>query len=326
MNINGINYIPGKTLNISKPKTHGFIIHPLKSDIVSFSGKNHVKKENSNTAKAVEFGEKLIQLLMSQKIDLDYISYLLPDIQLKPIEDLKSEIPDFKNYVAFFTGQLSPNFDVIDGKIYLDVEKANKNSVNRLCFIMNSAHEYTHALQAEKGNAANFLKLVSKDNYEYAKLIQAFAEQIFKPFDTQIQGECCAPVFKNSEDLANLKSYGMIVPREKRVSAQDLLNALGYKNEKEFKSFINYAFKRIAEYIIKENISNPQVASQLQGNNDLNKLISKIKKYCAVKAQEEKEAYMTESTVAKKAMKTDSSLNVDIFPIYYSLLEKAFES
>ena len=35
---------------------------------------------------------------------------------------------------------------------------------------------------------------------------------------------------------------------------------------------------------------------------------------------------MTESTVAKKAMKTDSSLNVDIFPIYYSLLEKAFES
>lgn len=40
MNINSINYLPGKTLNISKSQNHMYILQPLKSDIVSFSGKN----------------------------------------------------------------------------------------------------------------------------------------------------------------------------------------------------------------------------------------------------------------------------------------------
>ncbi len=323
MNINSINYLPGKTLNISKSQNHMYILQPLKSDIVSFSGKKHVKKENSNTAKAVEFGEKLIHLPLSQKIDLDYISSLLPDIQVKPIGDLRFEIPDSQNYMAFYSGILSPDFEAVENKIYLNVEDANKNPVNRLGFIMNSAHEYTHFLQSKQGEAREYLKSVSKGDHEYAKIIQGGGLFAFKPFDNDIQAKFCVPTFQCAEDIENLKKYGMIVPRERQVSKQDILHSAGFSTEKDFKNYINYTFNNIVREIVKSFINDPLISQNVKDKEHLDKLYAKIKKYCAIKAKDEKEAYTTESDIAKKAMKTDSSLNIDIFSIYYDMLEKA---
>ena len=57
----------------------------------------------------------------------------------------------------------------------------------------------------------------------------------------------------------------------------------------------------------------------------LDSLKKKIKGYIAIKAMDEREAYTTESEVAKREMRTTKTLNIDAFPMYYDILAKAFE-
>ena len=323
MKINSINYIPLKTLNISKQQNPIRMYSQLSKDTVSFSGKNYVKKENTNVDKGVDFGNELLQIPISQEITLNYISEILSDIKVLPIEQLKSERPDAENYGAFYSGILSPDYSVVEPKIYLDVDKANQNPINRLGFIMNSAHEYTHHVQAQKGDILDYLKTVSKNDHEYAKAIQGIGTLVFKPFDNEIQSQACVPVFRNPEDILALKKYGMIVPREKQVSKNDILRALGLKDEKEFKTFINKTYNDLVQSYAEGLFSDPLLSDWVKDKGHVNRFYSKIKKYCAMKAGEEKEAYTTESKIAKTALKTDKSLNIDIFPIYYEMLEKA---
>ncbi len=301
-------------------------------DIVSFSGKNKSagkeKHISSNVSKAVELADKLTQIPTETPFSLKLISSIMAqdsaDISLRPIEELADVIDDSQNYGAYYSGILTQDFNISDVVIYLNTSKADIDSAKRLSVIQDTAHEYTHALQMQEGTVTEFLKTVTKGNYQYAKALQGLGIMAFKPLDNDIQAQAVMKVFRNYENMCALKKYGFLYPREQKVSKQDIFDSLGVKNEQEFKTFILKQFDNSFEYNLCTLLSDPEVSAMIPEKN-YNKIRNKVKTYCQMYALREKEAYTSESIVAKKYLKTDKSINLDIFPIYYSMVADALK-
>lgn len=302
-------------------------------DIVAFSGKSKPqtkeKQISPNVLKAVELADKLTQIPMQTPFSLDLISSIiaqdLPDITISPINELEGLIYDSQNYGAFYTGILTPDFNITDETMYLNNSKADISDVYRFSVIKDTAHEYTHAMQMKNGITTNFLKTVTKGDYEYAKAIQGLGDIVFKPIDNEIQAYSVMKVFRNPYDLISNQKYGFFYPREQEVSKQDVLDSLGLKNEKEFKALILQQFDKTFNTTVNSLLSDPVISAMIPERN-YNKLKNKIKAYCQISAVKEKEAYTSESIISKKYLKTDKSINLDIFPIYYSMVADALKN
>jgi len=298
-------------------------------DIVSFSAKNKVKKEKPlghNISNAVILGEELLDVSGKTTMTFDLVSEIiqkhLPGIKILPLEELSKEREGVEDYIAYYSYKFKDGFTLEDDIMYLNFPK-DDSYISKLGFIMNTAHEYTHAMQAHQGEQLNFVRTVTKGDYNLALGIQGVGDFVFKPFDVEFQAESVGGVFRNPEDMRNLMKYKMLIPREKVVSKDDILRSLGLKDENEFKKYVSNLF--MSYYIETMNfaMSTPEYAKYFVNETDFEKVFKKIKNYCALNAKREKEAYTTESVIAKKALGTNKSLNIDIFPIYYEMLEKA---
>ena len=302
-------------------------------DIVVFSGKSKPaakeKPISPNILKAVELADKLTQIPMQTPFSLDLISSIIaqdsPDITLRPIEELSELIADSQNYGAFYTGNLTKDFRISGRTIYLNTSKADISRAHRLSVIKDTAHEYTHALQLNDGKTIEFLKTVTKGDHEYSQALQGMGDIVFKPIDNEIQARSVIKVFRNIYDISANQKYGFFYPRIQEVSKQDILDSLGLKNEKEFKALILQQFDYTFNTTVNSLLSDPVISAMIPERN-YNKLKNKIKAYCQMSAVREKEAYATESIISKKYLKTDKSINLDIFPIYYSMVAEALES
>lgn len=339
--VNGMNISAIKGLNTGIINFNNFSNRVLTSntlerspaqDTVSFSGKhNHqpkVKPVNPNTLKALELAGKMDEIAKQKNMTLadleSLISLYSDDVKVRPIEDLKNEIPDAQNYGAFYTATMNPDFKPVNKTMFVNLPDFDGDPNKVLSFIMNSSHEFTHVSQMDNGKAFEYLKTVTKGNYDNAKAIMALGDTVFKIFDNQIQAYAVLPAFSTPVDMYNVQKYKMTMPRKAHVSKDIIPQGLGLRSEKEFKSAMSILFSKQFNTVLQAMLENDEVARMIPDLNNVNRLYSKVKTYCAIKAQEEKEAYTTESMAAKKALNTQDELNIDIYPIYYDMLAGAF--
>ncbi len=329
MQINKLNIIPNpikpKVVSINKRQ---YLNAPIQ-DTVVFKGNNkHIQKPvNSNTEAAVQLADRLLQVPMNEDLSLKLIEQIVheqsPDVKVCDISNLAFQMPDYENYGAFFNCQLGENFNIVNKRIYINTRKANRNPQSRLSVINDIAHEYTHAKQMDEGQILGILKASTNNDIEYSKAVQGIGDFVFKPIDTELQAKAVLNVFYNPFDIMSNMKFGFFYPREQNVTKQDILNGLGLKNEKEFKSLVLRQFDEAYDKGYSLAMSTPDVAKMIPKSSNYNKLRNKVKAYCAHSALKEKEAYTTESMVSKKYLKTDKPLNIDIFPIYYKMVADA---
>ena len=259
---------------------------------------------------AISLGNELYQKLQqgaSKGEIIDLIKTKNPSLNVYSTENLRQQMFDGGDYDAFYQYHMRPDFEIIDKNLYLNFNNANKDVLKRLTFAMDTAHEYTHVKQTETKDI-EFLKKISGNDGEYACFLPAMGDFIFKIFDTQVKNDMVTNTFDFQDQLNTLRT-GVIVPREKKISEDILLKNNKIKNEKEFNDIINStynaAFIQIMQHILKhpemgdEKFMNTlyRIASQEGG---LEKLRDDLKQFCANSAKKEKEAYTTESAVAKK--------------------------
>lgn len=300
------------------------------ADTVSFSAskpQNKTLKPRIQTA--VDYSQEILQTITQRPITLQDLSDITTkyskDVKILSMNELKNKIDDSQNYGAFFTSQLKDDFKASDKEMYVTLPKANADKMEKLLFAMSAAHEFTHVEQMDTNEAFNQLKSMSKGNYDYAKAIMGISDVIFKFFDTQIQAQSVLPVIQNCLDKNAFLKYGCITPTETPFTRQMFTTSLGLNNEKEFQQIMKSTFDDLFKTVmISISQNQPEILGTIPKNENYETLKKKVRSYCALKASTEKEAYTTEAQVAKKAMGTEKSLNIDVFPIFYDNLEKAF--
>ena len=326
-----------KITSINLPKINNFkysqktnrIKQSQIKDSFCFSGKNSVNNDNTsnNIKKAVEFFDKLINLPKEKEIKQEDLQRIVqeytPDVTVLPMNALKENMPNADFYGAFFSSHMNPDFTMTEQKLYIDPIKGRGN-VERFAFACDSAHEFTHAMQIQKGKSIEQLKELANGDYNYAKFIMGFGDTLFSFFDNQLQAQATLPTFYNLQDSVNIQRYGTIIPRPATISENSIYQGLKLNSEKEFNEQMNAVFEALFYRIFAENQAKPEFLNSIPKTENLEQIKRKIKKYCAIKARDEKEAYTTEVKAGKKLLNTNKSLNIEIRPIYYEKLEKLF--
>lgn len=327
MKINSIHL--HKINNFSpSPKTN-FIKQSQVTDSFCFSGKKPINNDNTsnNIKKAVEFFDKLVNLPKEKEIEQKDLQNIVheyaPDVTVLPMSTLKAKIPNADFYGAFFSSHINPDFTATEQELYIDKAKGRGN-VERFAFAIDSAHEFTHAMQIQKGKSIEKLKELSNGDYNYAKFLMGFGDTLFSFFDNQLQAQATLPTFYNLQDSVNIQRYGTIIPRPTTISENSIYQGLKLNSEKEFNQQMNAVFEALFYRIFQENQSTPEFKNAIPKTENLDSIKAKVKKYCAVKAADEKEAYTTEVKAAKQHLNTNKSLNIEIRPIYYEKLERLF--
>lgn len=300
-------------------------------DCVSFSGKKpHQKTLKPRIQTAVNYSQDILNKGKEKNLSLNDISDITSkyseNVTVLPMSELKNKIPDADNYGAFFFAQMDSNFKPSSKEMYIKLPQENADDMEMLLFAMNSAHEFTHIEQMDTNEAFNQLKVMSKGNYEYAKAIMGIGDTIFAFFDNQIQAQTVSPLIYKSIDVNTFKKYSAITPVATPITREMLPKSCGAKNEKDMQQTMRKTYQSLFENAmisIKQN--QPEILDMIPENETYESLIKKVRSYCAAKAVDEREAYTTESEVAKKAMGISKTLNIDVFPMYYDILSKAFE-
>ncbi len=299
-------------------------------DIVSFCGKkSSSKKLPPRVQIAMEYSQDILKESKTKKLTLQDISNITSkysdSVSVYPMSELKNRISDGQNYGAYFCSQLEDDFTSSNKEIFVDLPKMDADEIEMLLFSMNCAHEFTHIKQLDTNNSFNQLKIMSKGDIDYAKAIMGISDLVFSVFDTRIQAQTVAPIIQGCLDVKAFQKYSNIIPVEAPVNRQMLPIANGLKSEKDMQTLLRAGFNQIFENAmisIKKN--QPEIFDMIPDNEHYENLMRKVRSYCALRAADEKEAYTTESEVARKILKTNKTLNIDVFPIYYDILEKAF--
>lgn len=307
-------------------------------DSVSFSGNPYLRKteKNKNVQEAINFGEEIYSKLQngaSRRDIAEIIKQKNPSLNVYSTSKLREIIPDGSDYDAFFQYKMGEEFEITEKSLFLNLDNKSKSSVKNLSFAKDTAHEYLHVMQMERGEM-EFLKELSNNNSEYAGFLPAVGDFVFKIFDVDVKNDFVGNTF-DFKDKMNALMTGEIIPREKKITPNILLERNKFKNEKEFKKFVNSTFDgvfyQVIDFISKhpENVDEKcvkvlyEVASKEDG---IEKLKEDLKKFCANSAKKEKEAYTVESEISRRTMQTESSLNIDALPIFYGMLENALNS
>lgn len=330
MNIIQLSNLPNYKINNSFNKRPNKLERMPNCDVVSFSSSRpRSGKLKPNVQNAVNFSDEVMTLVLNGDTSIKGIESVaakyINDITVCPMSELNKIIPDAQNYSAFFFSKLGQDFKPSANEIYVTVPKPDCDKTELMLFAMNAAHEFTHAEQVQSLDTFNQLKALSKGDYDYANALMGIGDNIFSYFDTIMQSTVVKPVIENKVDLIKLRKYGLIVPQKANVNRQMLPFSLGLRTEQELKvqlrRFFDMYFSKVMKYIEQNQ---PEVMDMLPDNESYESIKKKLKAYCALKAEGEKEAYTTESEVAKKVMGIDSTLNIDAFTMYYDVLAKAF--
>lgn len=330
MKISSISFVPNYRIYNYQKSSKLSLEHSLSCDMVSFSAsKSKQKKLKPRVQTAVDFSEKLAQKVREGNITINdvesVVSGYTKNVTVLPMSKLKDKIEDAQNYSAFSFSKLGEDFKPSVHEIYVKLPSENCDETELLLFAMNSAHEFTHVEQVVDLESFNMLKALSKSNYDYANAIMSIGDRIFSFFDTIVQAHTLKPIMDRNINLSKLRKYGVIVPQTANVDRQMLPAALGVHSEREMQVELRKLFDSRFEQIMNSIEKNqPEVLEMFPPNESKEVIKKKIKSYCAQRAFDEREAYTTESEVAKKFMKTDDMLNIDIFPMYYDVLGKAF--
>jgi len=336
MQINRINnYINvSKIQNITKFQNKN-IFKSLNKDIVSFSGLNLPTEKNPNVKEATKLGLEIYDLEY-EDCNIDKIKEIInvkDYIKLKPISELKNQIDDSDFYVAHFLYRLNDKFEPMESMLFISEKLQQNSDIYKLRYAMEVAHEYTHLKQFEKGIMSRQLKKVASDDLAYSALIMGLGNEVFKKFETVEREMFMSGVFDMKTLRQEFNEYGFILPKEKNFNKQQILSFKDLKNEVQFK---NYNQEQLSVYLMDriEAVLNDEITLEYDFLKDMlrdiiknpvqvKKLKDDIKQYCKDAAYREKEAYTTESVIVKKVMKTNKTLDIDFFPVYYEMLEKA---
>ncbi|MCD8024383.1 MAG: hypothetical protein LUE64_02485 [Candidatus Gastranaerophilales bacterium] len=323
-----INFSPVHTVNSVNNTPFSFrACYKNSIDTVSFGAK-HKKPANANTPEnsieAVKFGEELYRNKDLTFGDIEnYVKSNNPNVKVLPVEKLKEYIPDWRNYQAYVHSDMTQDFKEDNAILYIAQKPKIDDPTGRLLYSMTASHEYTHLLQTYKNTAPDFLKKITNENYEEALLIMTAGEEIFKFFDNQMQAACIINPIRNSINMKEFQKYNEITPTGAKINYQQIFAGTNSKTRGDFDKKINTAFDALYTQIMIGISSTPEGRGYLNGIKDKNSLYGKIKKYCSMKAEFEKEAYTTEASLAKKVL-NQSNLNIDAFSMYYELLQKIF--
>ncbi len=300
-------------------------------DTVSFSAKKeHQRELKPRVQTAVNYSQEIMKKADEGNINLqdvsDITSKYSSNVKIHPMSELHRRLPNLQNYGAFFLAHMNEEFQPENKEMFVNLPEGNADEVKKLLFSMNCAHEFTHIEQMDTNEAFNQLKLMSRNNYEYAKTIMGIGDAIFEVFDTKIQAQTIFPIMLRSVNLREFEKYGEIVPVEAPVTRQMLPAGFGVKNEKEMQQEMKKMFAGVYEDVMVSISRNqPEILGMIPSNETYEGLMKKVRSYCAQKAKDERESYTTESEVAKKTLGITKSLNIDAFPIYYDILAKSFE-
>ncbi len=334
MQLSSIKNLSFNKINFNTRKNNYVKLAPLAYDSVSFQGKPQIKTNSDNVRKANNLGKRTLEQLQSGKTKQETLALLLeecPELSVKSIDELQKT--EGTSYYAFFTHKISKDFAPINSVLYLNLSEEKGNEHSDYFYASDLAHEYTHALQALNGDIMTQIRDMSSNDKKMAELIGGFGGSIFSYFDNAAQTQA---VLKNLSgyDKSQILRYGHVVPRKQDVDEKTFLKNLGYKNFGDYAKYVNNLFDKCfdlacaqVETSSAENVL-PELKElylTLKAQGRIEELRPVVKKYCIMQAQGEKEAYTTEAEFARRYCTTKSSINLDNFVMYYSLLEKALE-
>lgn len=326
------NFVYSNSLNKHRYNISSKLERVPAHDEVCFTGKHrtHAAKEKplpQSVQGAAVFSDRVYELAKEGNMNLESVAEVIhsydPEIDVKSKDELAKLIPDSQNYTAFYRGTMSDDFSATEKQMFLNIPQKN-GEAEIVSFVMNSSHEFTHAHPSQNERTFEFLKRVSRGNSYDAKVFMTIGEQLFKYFDTEVQAMASLGVFNNPLDISSLVEHRMVLPRAAEVTKGDILKSLHVKDEKEFKSQVLNKFNKDFDNFIAYASQDKEFYETMPYKNNLNKLASIVKSYCGYKALDEYEAYTTESVVGKKLRNIEGSANIDVLPMYYQMLRKAF--
>jgi len=334
MNIASINNITAKNNfrfnfnnSFNKPK-----LNTLNKDTVSFTSTPH---SNKNIQNAVKFGYEIFEHQRKDK-DFNIVQYLKSkekDITILPMSELAKVKCDACNYSAFISSGMSEDFDYQNIKFYIDINSKDNSMTMKLVNSMEVAHEYTHLEQTKDKKNKEFYKNLCNNDREYLTLLTGIGDGIFSLFDTHTQSDFVSKTF-NIVDILLIKQYGKAIPQPRNITEKDLLKANKMESKEEFNIYMlllyETIFPKIIEMLLEENINVSEEVQEafyscINKGITLEKIKKDVKLYMSHSAENEQEAYTTESELARKAMKTKSNLNINAFVFYYKLLKDALK-
>lgn len=325
MKINSLTSIYNTNIIYKKRPSPNNLERIPNSDWVSFTGKH--KRESDDVVKATTFGTQLYKSILDKNTTFSAVKEKLqdysPDVAVRPMRELENT--NTENYRAFSISNLKKDFTMGDKEIFLKLPTNVDDETAKLLFAMEAGHEYTHIKQGENPTVCEKIKQIANGNYEYAKIIMGVGDLLFQPFDNRLQHNTIIHTF-NIIDKANMYKYGEIVPRALNVGEGTVFKGLNIKDKKQFEELMNCAFAQAFNEAIKGGLlTNSQIVEHLPSEKQGVEFYKDIRKYCALLAKHEAEAYTTESRIFKKVMNTNSCLNIDVRPIYYNMLAECFE-
>lgn len=193
-------------------------------------------------------------------------------------------------------------------KAYQSADKTDK-----MLLAMKSGFELTRLYQKSDSTHKEELTKLFNGDKSYENFIKDLSTPFFNTLENRYQTSIIEKTM-NVLDRANYFKYGTTVPRALEVDEETIFKAIGVKDKKEFEDKINIEFLEK----FKENCP----AIDEYGI----KIYKDLRKYCAIVARDKAEAYTTESKIAKEILGTDKTLNIDILPIYYTMVADTLDS
>lgn len=336
--LNNIYNYKNYTSNINNTRTiqQGFSsnpLQPLAQDTVSFSAKAKAQQNvPESVQRGVEIGKQVYEKLAKnpQGTDLlDVVAQTDSRLKVLPITKL-----DEDGYIAFYRKDILLDGTPTNQTMYINDNTYDiKDDTSALVRAMEIAHEYTHFAQDDAGLEAKIIGSMS-DDPRYTNTIAYMSNELFKYFDSELQVAVVSPVFNNYQDLAAMEKYQKVIPSKRNISDEDLIKASPLRNKEDFNLFVNKKFDKEYNSFKQslEGVTAPfavmmrDVIAEEESKGQIETFKNNLKKAMEIQAHNEKEAYTTEANVARDYMRTRKSLNLDAFPVYYSMLETALKT
>lgn len=306
----------------------------LSFDTVSFSAKQpKVQKKENHVKNGVQIGKDIYEMLKNGSGEAEILAHIketAPNLNILDINALWQYGINPLFYASYLQSTIGEDFTPQNMQLFIRVNEGINNDMDKLLRAMDIAHEYTHYSQVNSGEDYEFLKRISNNNKNYAGVVTGLGDFVFSNFDTKVKNMCTQFAFGDAEFSDKFDP----IPKEKRITKQALLESQNMKNEAVFtkimSSVFDDAFAKVVEIVIRcpertEPYIHNTVVKISQNRKELEKLRQDVKAYCHESARKEKEARTTESELAKKVLKISSSINYDVYPLYYELLERALK-
>ena len=328
------NFIKTNKLTNSNNLTKYQASNLLSMDTVSFSAKQpKIQKKENHVKNGVQVGRSIYEMLKTGSSETEILAHIketAPNLNILDINALWQYGINPLFYASYLQSTIGEDFTPQNMQLFVRVDGNLDTDADKLMRAMDIAHEYTHYSQINSGEDYDFLKKMSNNDKKYAGVVTGLGDFVFSNFDTKVKDLCTQFAFEDAE----LSDKFIPLPKEKRVTKQALLESQQIKNEaifgKTMSAVFDDAFAKVVEIVLRypersESYIHDSVVKISQNRKELEKLRQDVKAYCHESARKEKEARTTESELAKKVLKTSASLNYDVYPLFYGLLENALK-